>query len=63
MPETFEEDVTPDPVAIAEGMARVMQGRADMALAARQRAVGRFDLTDWLARHDAVFHQHLKKTS
>jgi glycosyltransferase involved in cell wall biosynthesis len=63
VPETFEEDVTPDPVAMAEGMARVIAGRAGMAQAARERAVARFDLKDWLNRHDAVFHQQLKKTS
>ena len=63
VPETFEEDVTPDPDAMAEGMARVIQGRAGMAQSARERAVARFDLKDWLNRHDAVFHSQLKKTS
>lgn len=61
--ETFEENVTPDPVVMAEGMARVIQGRAAMAQAARERAVARFDLKDWLNRHDIVFHQQLKKAS
>jgi glycosyltransferase involved in cell wall biosynthesis len=63
VPETFEVDVTPDPTAMAEGMARVIHGRAAMAQAARERAVACFDLKDWLNRHDAVFHQQLKKTS
>lgn len=45
----------PDSTAIAAGMAAVAAGRDAMAAAARARAVARFDIETWLARHDAVF--------
>lgn len=55
VPATFEEDVFPSPQAIAEGMAHVIKERERMAAAARARAVERFDLSFWFARHEAVF--------
>jgi glycosyltransferase involved in cell wall biosynthesis len=55
VPETFDEVPVPPPLAIAEGMARVVAGRADMAAAARQRAVARFSLNGWLHRHRELF--------
>jgi glycosyltransferase involved in cell wall biosynthesis len=60
VPETFGEDVVPDPMAIAEGMNRVIQKHAEFAVVARQRAVERFDLPHWFARHDAVFEAALR---
>ena len=36
----FDRDVAPEPVAIAEGMSRIIQGREQTAAAARARAVG-----------------------
>ena len=53
--ETFDEDVAPEPAEIATGMAKVMEARDNMALAARQRAVERFDIAHWFDRHEAVF--------
>lgn len=61
VPQTFEQDLTPSPNAIADGMAYVIQHRASMAAAARRRAVDRFDLTYWLARHETVFRSLLGK--
>ena len=55
VPEDWERIHAPAPLAIAEGMARLASGRAEMAVAARRRAVERFDIEAWLARHDAVF--------
>jgi glycosyltransferase involved in cell wall biosynthesis len=55
VPETFDRDVAPEPVAIAEGMSRIIQGREQMAAAARARAVERFNLPHWFARHETVF--------
>ena len=55
VPEDWERIHAPEPLAIAEGMARLASGRAEMAGAARRRAVERFDIEAWLARHDAVF--------
>ena len=60
VPETFEEDVAPRPEAIAEGMAQVMQHRDAMATKARARAIERFDLRAWLARHETVFNALLE---
>jgi glycosyltransferase involved in cell wall biosynthesis len=61
LPETFEEDLTPSPDAVAQGMAAVIRDRESMAAAARRRAVERFDLTQWLARHETVFRSLLEK--
>jgi len=61
VPETFERDVAPEALAIAEGMDRIMQERERMAKAARTRAVARFDISHWFARHEAVFHSLLEK--
>ena len=63
VPETFEQDVFPEPQAIAEGMLRIMQNNERMAAAARARAVQRFDLAEWLARHDAVFRELVKNAA
>jgi glycosyltransferase involved in cell wall biosynthesis len=53
--ESFERVVVPDAEAIAEGLARLISSRAAMAVAARQRAVERFNLDSWIARHQQVF--------
>lgn len=55
LPESFERHYAPEPAAIAEGMVRIVRERATMAAAARARAVERFDLSLWFARHEAVF--------
>lgn len=55
--ESFEQSFAPTGAAIAEGIGRTMVGREAMAQAARQRAVERFGLRDWIARHSAVFGQ------
>jgi glycosyltransferase involved in cell wall biosynthesis len=60
VPESFEEDVVPEPAAIAEGMSRIIRQQAEFGAAARRRAVERFDLPQWLARHDAVFEEALR---
>jgi glycosyltransferase involved in cell wall biosynthesis len=61
MPQTFEEDLTPSSEAIAEGMAHVVRHREPMAASARRRAVERFDLAHWYARHETVFRSLLGK--
>lgn len=53
--ETFEKDVAPDPLAIADGMSVVMTQKQSMGKAARARAMASFDLEKWLDRHAAVF--------
>ena len=63
VPETFERDVAPEAYAIAEGMNRIMREHERMAKAARARAVERFDISHWLARHEAVFHSLLEKNA
>jgi glycosyltransferase involved in cell wall biosynthesis len=59
VPESFEEDVVPEPAAIAEGMNTIIRQQPAFSAAARRRAMERFDLPQWLARHDAVFEQAL----
>ncbi len=57
--QTFEFSAVPDPQDIASGMEAIMRGRDAMAEKARRRAVERFSLTNWYARHEAVFHKLL----
>ena len=53
--QTWERDVVPDPAPMAEAVLAVAERRKELRDAARQRAVERFDLAPWLARHDAIF--------
>ena len=60
VPETFEENLVPEPAAIAEGMERIMRQPAELGAAARRRAVERFDLSRWFDRHAEVFRACLR---
>jgi glycosyltransferase involved in cell wall biosynthesis len=53
-PEDWERDHPPDPEALAAAVERVAAALAGYAEAARRRAVERFDVKDWVARHRAV---------
>lgn len=55
--EDWEMPRAPDARAVGEGMLRIAEGRAGFAAAARRRAVERFDIAHWIARHREVFHQ------
>ena len=57
--QTFDYAAMPDALDLARGMETIMQRRDEMALNARRRAVERFSLTHWYARHEAVFRQLL----
>lgn len=63
VPFTFEADVAPEPNAVADGMVHVIRQRDAMATAARTRAVERFDLSLWLARHEAIFRSLVEKVA
>lgn len=45
----------PDARAVADGMAEIAGARDTLAAGARRRAVERFDIGDWIARHRAIF--------
>lgn len=51
----FDRMITPDPEALADGVSRVKASLPDYSVAARRRAVERFDMEPWLARHAEVF--------
>jgi glycosyltransferase involved in cell wall biosynthesis len=51
---SWERDIAPDPEALAEGVNRVRANLATFAAAARARAVERFDVEHWIARHREV---------
>ncbi len=51
----WERIAVPEPAAIAAAMAAIVPRRESLAAAARARAVARFDIETWLARHAAVF--------
>jgi len=52
---TWDRDVPPDPVALAEAVSRVHAQLPAYAVAARRRAVERFDVRQWITRHRQVF--------
>jgi glycosyltransferase involved in cell wall biosynthesis len=59
-PLRWDEDVPPSPDALAEAVV-CLQSRLDAArAAARLRAVTHFDVSLWLARHDALFRTLLR---
>jgi glycosyltransferase involved in cell wall biosynthesis len=51
---TWDREIAPAPEALAEAVCRVRANFATFAAAARARAVERFDVQRWLARHRAV---------
>jgi glycosyltransferase involved in cell wall biosynthesis len=55
--ESWEEPKTPEPQAIGAGMLAIAADRAELATAARARAVERFDIGLWLQRHQDIFTQ------
>lgn len=59
-PEDWERPQVPDAEAIGAGMLRIASEHRSFAAAARRRAVERFDINFWIARHRAVFEQFLK---
>ncbi len=51
----YDRDEPPPADALATAVSRVLADRERLAAAARRRAVERFALGDWLARHAAIF--------
>ena len=62
-PDDWEKPHWPDGRAVADGMAAIIRGRDAMGRAARRRAVERFDLAAWIARHHALFAAVLEARS
>lgn len=54
-PISWERDLPPDPDALADAVDRVVGELARFSDAARRRAVGRYALQPWLARHAELF--------
>jgi glycosyltransferase involved in cell wall biosynthesis len=54
-PDGFERDEPPAPEALAAAVSRVLADRDRYSAAARDRAVERFALADWLDRHAELF--------
>jgi len=53
--EVWDAPQSPDVEALAEAMCKAAVGRAALGAAARARAVERFDIAHWIARHRAIF--------
>jgi glycosyltransferase involved in cell wall biosynthesis len=56
----WNRDVPPDAETMANAVVQVVRDRDRYAQAARQRAMERFDLQSWLARHREVFAMVLR---
>jgi glycosyltransferase involved in cell wall biosynthesis len=54
---SFDRMIPPDPEALADGVERVRASLGRYSRAARDRAVERFDIEPWLARHAEVFER------
>lgn len=46
---------------LAAAMIYVSKNHAEMSIAARKRAVDKFEITNWLQRHNKIFHHLLVK--
>ncbi|SNC62151.1 Glycosyltransferase involved in cell wall bisynthesis [Polynucleobacter victoriensis] len=46
---------------LADAMIYVSKNHAEMSIAARKRAVDKFEITNWLQRHNKIFHHFLVK--
>jgi glycosyltransferase involved in cell wall biosynthesis len=57
----WDQDIPPDPNALAEAVQHLVEHRARYSEAARQRAVDHFDLRPWIQRHIDVFEECLSK--
>jgi glycosyltransferase involved in cell wall biosynthesis len=56
-PDTWEQDVPPEPEELADAVDRVLGDLPRYATAARSRAVERFSLEPWLERHAEIFER------
>jgi glycosyltransferase involved in cell wall biosynthesis len=54
---SWDREIAPDPDALAEAVCRVRDDLDGFASAARARAVERFDVAQWLARHRDVLER------
>jgi glycosyltransferase involved in cell wall biosynthesis len=54
-PEDFERAHVPSDREIGDGMLKIADARLAMSAAARRRAIERFDIAHWIARHRDVF--------
>lgn len=58
--ESWDEMLSPSADGLADAMARAIENHAAFSAAARSRAVARFDIGPWLARHRQVFRSLLE---
>ncbi len=57
--QSWERNLVPDPEAIGTAMIKAASLRKAMGRAARERAVARFAIEHWIARHEQVFQRLL----
>jgi glycosyltransferase involved in cell wall biosynthesis len=55
--QSWERTIPPDPAALAEQVRRVQAQLPEYRVAARARAVEKFDVKPWLERHKIVFER------
>lgn len=61
VPEEWNRVHVPHATLIAEGMLKIASSREVMGIAARQRAIAKFDIRNWIERHRMIFTQLLEK--
>jgi len=52
---SWDRDIPPDPEAMALAVESAFEQRDALGPAARRRAADRFDVRQWIARHEHVF--------
>ena len=55
VPLDWEEVHVPEPLAIAESMHKIYYSFEEMSFESRKRALEKFDLENWIRRHQTIF--------
>lgn len=53
---------SPEPLVIAEGMEKIIKSHKKMGINSRSRAIEKFEISNWIGRHEKIFLNFLKKS-
>ena len=60
VPLEWKEIHVPKPLEIAKSMHKIYYSFEEMSLESRKRALEKFDINNWIARHEYIFNKFLK---